>query len=429
MNKEIIEGKNYLNDSKDSKTVLVFMVGYMSSVLLFSHLQTLSIISQVLFVLAFGGGGAYMFLHGKNFRYDSFLKWLALFIVFCFISIFWSINKSNTVSKIITLIQLFALSVVMYSYISAYNNIGVFIRGLLVSGLICSCVVIGYYGIGEYINLMMSGTRLGGGITNVNTIGLYSSTTVILCFYYAYFKSEKIMYIVMILPLLTSFGSGSRKALAFVVLGIGMLIFMKYHNKISLQSFFKFALAIAVVVLAVFWASTLPIFSGVFDRFREMTGGVTGLKDSSTLVRESMVRIGFQYFKEHPYTGMGIGNSSIILGETINRETYFHNNFIELLASCGVFGFLIYHGMYVYLIKNLYIVATKTGDSTAMLMFVLILTQLILSYGFVSYYDKMTYIYLSMAAAALSIARRKMYEGEYDDSDEVTEGELEKISK
>lgn len=429
MNKEIIKEKNYLNDSKDSKTVLVLMVSYMSSVLLFSHIAALNIISQVLFVLAFGGSGIYLFIHGKNFRYDSFLKYFALFIAFCFVTFFWSENKSNTISKIITLIQLFALSVVMYSYISAYDNIDVFIRGLLLAGIICCIVVIGYYGIGEYVELMMSGARLGGNIANVNTIGLYSATTVMLCFYYGYLKNNKKAYILMILPIMTAFGSGSRKALVMVVLSIVLIIFMKYRESISLRSFIKFLLATVIACLLIWWASTLPIFSGVFERFSQMLGGETGIRDNSTNVRDSMTRIGFQYFLKNPYKGIGLGNSYIILGEVMNRETYFHNNFVEILASCGIFGFLIYYAMYFYLIKNLYLLAVRTGDSRAMLMFVLILTQLVLSYGFVSYYDKMTYIYLSMAAATLSIVKRKIYEGAYDTDEEATESAPEEKSK
>ena len=162
----------------------------------------------------------------------------------------------------------------------------------------------------------------------------------------------------------------------------------------------------------------MPIFEGAFERLEEMLGVDGTVQDGSTRMRMRMISVGWDYFKGHPYTGVGIGNSNLITLQYIGRKTYLHNNFIELLASVGIFGFLLYYAMYVYLIVGLYRVAVRANDDYATLMFIITVTQLILSYGFVSYYDKMTYVYVAMAAATVSIGKRKIYEMELEENDE-----------
>ena len=416
-----------LNERVESKSILVLMSIYMSSIPLFTAHGPLNVISQIFFVLAFGGCALYMVLRGVNFRYDTSLMWFAGFILWCFIGILWSKDRDISVSMIITLIQLFALFLIMYSYISAYENIGSFVVALLIAGFICSLVVIGYYGLGEYIKLMLEGQRLGAPITNVNIIGLYSATTAIICFFYGYLKGKRWSYILMVLPLITAFGSGSRKALVMIALGVLFLIFMKYRESISIKGFFKLLAMLCVIVVIIYWMTTMPIFEGAFERFEQMLGMDGTVRDGSTRVRMRMIQAGWDYFKLHPYTGVGIGNSGYITLEYIGYTTYLHNNFIEILASVGVFGFLIYYAMYAYLVIELYRVAIRANDDYATLMLIIIVTQLILSYGAVLYYDKMTYIYAAMAAATVSIGKRKIFEMELEENDKNTEKNQEVI--
>ncbi len=400
------------NNSNGSKLINVLMTIYMATVLIFTYYPSLNVISQFFFVMAFGGCALYMLMHNNNFRFDPFIMWFFAFIMFCFIGLAWAQNVNSSISMIITLVQLLVLSVLLFSYISNYNNVNVFIFGLLISGLICSYIVIGYYGLGDYIRLMSQGQRLGGMISNLNTIGMYTSITVIIAFYYAYFKGKRFCYVVMLLPLLVTFGTGSRTALAMCVLGVGLLIFMQYREDISITGFMKLLIVIAVFFLILNLMSTMPIFEGVFSRIENVFGGETGQRDGSTESRQEMIRYGWEYFKQHPYTGAGIGNSHIITKEYLGRSTYLHNNFIELLASVGIVGFIVFYGMYFYLLKNLYSLSIVSKNTTATLMFTIILSHLVAEYGMVSYYNKMTYILFAMAAATISIGKRQLKEKE-----------------
>lgn len=316
-------------EKKDSKILTVLLTLYMASVLLFSANTVLNSVSQLLFLASMGGGAVYMMMHGKNFKIERFLEIFAFFVLFCFISTIWAEDRNAAISRVITLCQLFLMSLVFTSYMSNYENVDKMLKGFIISGVLCSITVIGYYGISEYIRLMMLGVRLGGGINNENVIGLYTSTTAVMCFYFAYCKKEKLFYIVMLLPFFVAMGSGSRKALALVVFGIFAIIFIQYRREAKLSGFVKLVAAVTVLAVAVAVMSQMEIFDVMFSRIEKMFNSVQ--KDNSTLVREAMIEYGLDYFKQHPYTGIGIANSGIITKNNLGWSTYLHNNYVELL--------------------------------------------------------------------------------------------------
>lgn len=394
----------------DSKILTVLITLYMASVLLFSSNTVLNTISQVLFLMSIGGCAIYMMMHSKNFKIDRFLEILAFFVLFCFISTIWAEDRSLAISRVLTLCQLFLMSLVFTSYMSNYENVDKMLKGFIISGVLCSLSIIGYYGINEYIRLMMLGVRLGGGINNENTIGLYTSTTAVMCFYFAYCKKEKLFYIVMLLPFFVAMGSGSRKALALVVFGAFAIILIQYRRETKLSGFVKLVAAISVLVIAVKVMSKMEIFDVMFSRFETMFSSTK--KDNSTLTREAMIEYGLDYFKQYPYTGIGVGNSGIITKNNLGWATYLHNNYVELLATVGIFGTILYYAIYVYLIVDLYKLAFQENDDTAVLMLSLMVSNLIMDYGAVSYYTKTMYIYFSLASATISIGKRRTTKNE-----------------
>lgn len=400
---------NTLYEKKDSKIISFLLIVYLSSIMIFSFSEDLLIYSQMTFILTFGSIILFLMLNKPSTRLDKFLALFLAFIVFCYISNVWSKNTGNTNSMVFTLLQLFLMSFLLFAYLVYTENTEHFMMCLFISGLVSSVYIMGYYGIEGYAKLLREGERVGSEITNVNTIGLTTAYTVVIGFYYGYIKKKRFSYALIILPIILSLGSGSRKALTLMVLGIVLIILMDYRKNVSVSKFFRVLFACIALVAVVYWISTLPAFETVFDRFNAMFQ--TGSKqDSSTVIRKKMIEIGWLSFKKHPFTGVGIGNSSYITYEYFGLSTYLHNNFVELLTSIGIFGFLIYYAMYGYILVNLFQLSAKEKNTSALMLFVVILSRLILDYGMVSYYDKMTYIYLTVAAAEVYILKRKLRE-------------------
>ena len=203
---------------------------------------------------------------------------------------------------------------------------------------------------------------------------------------------------------------------------------MKYREEINIKSIAKIAGIILIGLLILNWLSTVPAFGTTFKRLSTMFGNDAGYQDNSAAMRETMIQAGWKYFKKNPYTGIGLSNTGVITWQYLGWDTYLHNNYIELLASVGIFGFALYYAMYAYLLKNLYQISMTIRDNTSVLMFVIIITNLILEYGFVSYYNKMTHVYLAMAAATVVIGKKKIAEMEsriFEDDEENLEGAKE----
>ena len=386
----------------NSKLIPVLMTLYMASVLVFSTSTSLNRYSQLIYILTFGTCAAILMLNKVHFKFDAFLGIMALFIIFCMFGLFWAKSQPAAYEKISTLIQLFIMSMVLFNYFINTKKTSTVISAIFISGIISSLYILSYYGISGYIKMLTDGERAGVEITNVNSIGMYMAFTVIIGFYYAYIEKRKISYLLIILPFIMSLGSGSRKALLTIAIGIILIIFMDYAKKVDIEKIFKiFFIAIVFVIFAM-WISSLPIFNTVFERFDSMLAS-GAKKEHSAYIREKMIEIGWKYFLEHPFTGCGIGNSFYITLKGVGRNTYLHNNFIELLASVGIIGFTIYYSIYIYILSNLYKIYKKTNEQKIGIILILIFIRMIMDYGMVSYYDKMTSIDLTVAAAEIYI--------------------------
>ena len=371
-------------------TVVLLLTLYMTSIFAFSSSTDLNVYSHLLFFASFGGCAVYLNHNQGGFHFSRYMLYLLFFILWCVITMLWAKDSKGAYEKVVTLFELLIASVILFSFLVSVGSVDFFLISMFVAGVLGSFYMLGYYGFSEYMEMLKEGERVGQEISNVNVIGMYMAITVLLGFYFAYIRRKLYCYILMILPVVMSLGSGSRKVLVVLVLGISLII-------------------VVVLIVVAIWISEQSIFQTIFERFNQMLGK-TGKVDSSTQLREIYIRGGWRYFKEHPFTGVGIGNTAEITKEVAGKSTYLHNNFIELLASTGIIGFLFYYAIYAYLMVNLFKNYRKAHSPTTIFLLSLLLTRTIIEYGAVTYYDKMNMIYLTVAAADVYITKRKLKE-------------------
>ena len=152
----------------------------------------------------------------------------------------------------------------------------------------------------------------------------------------------------------------------------------------------------------------MPIFSTVFDRFQMSINSFTGQGkvDNSTRLRKAFIKAGINQFLKTPILGVGIGNSGYITEKATGWFTYLHNNYVELLATTGIIGFGLYYSVYVYIIIScLKMISQKNKYINVVL--VIMLLNVILEYGMVSYYSKNTYIYILLGLITLEKVRKE----------------------
>lgn len=388
----------------------VLLYAYVASVYLFSYAEDYNMISNALMVVLCGAVLYYLMFKCRGGRvfFDKTLGFYSLFVCICIASVTYSVYKASAVSQTRTMVLIWIMFFVLYNYLVNTESDKLLIYALLIGGLIYSVYVIMYYGVSGYYELLISGVRVGAEITNVNTIGCISSTTFALCIYFAMFWKKPYLYIVSALPLITAFGSGSRKALASVVLALAIMIFLKYKSNKNLFSFFKMIFIIIVFAGVLWYILSLPAFETIMKRFEMFINSLTGKgkADNSSIVRENMIKYGFLEFKNHVFLGHGINNSKIVTMKYFGWSTYLHNNYVELLFDVGVAGTLAYYSMFAYLIKKLYTLF-RQKTAYAEILLVLIIIRLVMDYGMVSYSSKETYILVIASAVFVKLHENK----------------------
>lgn len=333
---------------------------------------------------------------------------LLTFDIYCFLSNFWAIDREKTFVISRTLFLLCAFLLISYNMFSKIDDSNIFIlKSICWAGIIFSLYIIFYYGIPDYFAKLMSGQRIGTEINNVNAIGLQTCISVIICMFFGFYENKKAYYLSSIIPLIVSLGTGSRKVILMIFIGIFLLFIFKRNKNMDIKSILnKILLAILIIIIG-YNLTRIPAFSTTFARFGTMINSFTGegKVDSSTIERKTYIEVGMKQFLETPVLGIGVNNSQYITSIATNRETYLHNNFVELLACTGIIGFSLYYSIFVYLLYKLF-KYVKVKNNFAIISFIILTINIILDYGVVSYYEKSTYIYILLALVTIEKFRK-----------------------
>ena len=326
-----------------------------------------------------------------------------IFAIYCILSASWAIDYkiSLVAGRSVLLLSTFLLF--SYNYFRRIpNGLDKLLKTIAIVGIIFSIIVILYYNPIDYFQRLISGERVGADIANVNSIGMKVIVSFVVCVFYAIFKSEKKYYFLSIIPLIVSIGCGSRKTIFFA--GISIIIMFLYYafenNDRNIKKIVLLSLSFLIILIVGLYLLKVPFVVTQLDRIGRMINGIFGLgeTDHSTMLRMSYINVGINQFYKTPILGIGIDNARLI---NIN-STYLHNNFVELLASVGIIGFLLYYIVYIIIFSN-FIKKRKSFNDYYLICLCIIANTLVLDYGIVSYYSKTTYIYFLMSFLVLNI--------------------------
>jgi len=210
--------------------------------------------------------------------------------------------------------------------------------------------------------------------------------------------------------------SGSRKAILMVIGGTLILFTLKNIDRRNVvRGMLRIVLAVLLILIVFIFLSRLSIFEEVKIRMAGMLSTILGrgAVDSSTVTRLRLIEIGIDVFKEHPFIGLGIDNTSILAAGIFNKESYYlHNNFVDMLANGGIVGFVLYYFFYVYVLGGM-IKYRDFNDKEYNICLTLLLLVLIMDYGVVSYLNKGIYIFKIIFLFQLKKLRKNKGEMKY----------------
>ena len=340
---------------------------------------------------------------------------VAAFAIFCFASSIWAWNSAAAISKGITIFSILICYSLIYPYFQQKGNIDLLLDAFMFSGYGIALYTVIYYGTSGITSMLTGNIRLGNDFTNANSIGLIAATSCIIQFSYL-LKREKKKYTIFLIPCIIALAiSQSRKAMIMLVVGIAFLIMTKGTNRASiLKKVFNLMLGVLAVFLLIYVMSQLDIFSGVFRRFETLFESINGTRAED--IRSIYRRIGMQQFYKTPIFGIGIGNSLDLLESVGHRRTYLHCNFVEILSSGGIIGFVIYYSIYIKLIVGLW-KYRRYRSTTTNLCIVLLFLMLIMDYGMVTYYDKQQYLYFMCFFLQLELIKEDYYADVIEESE------------
>ncbi len=246
------------------------------------------------------------------------------------------------------------------------------------------------------INRTLSGTRFAGSSLNANSVGMLCALAIV-CICYRILSKDHCNLPVQIAAItvlsMVVILSGSRKALLLMIAPIAVYYVFRKNKKI----FFRILLVLGITVLTVLLLINIPyLYDSVGYRLESLASWVlTGeTTEGSINSRVKYINIGLEFFLQKPWTGFGAAAFSSLPG---TYNTYSHNNFIELMVSGGIPAVILFYFPFAVLLHRMQQV--KRNDNTFVFLSILLLCQLVLHMGLVTYYTRRElFVYLFLFA-------------------------------
>ena len=366
--------------------------------------------AYVLFVCLFGLILFYLIRERGiiKFRFTWMHAYMLLFIGACYLSAINAMDPAVAMSRSFDIVKIFCMLIVLYMCYQDKPTVDSLLKIGMWTGYIVCFYTVYFYGLDYFITVLSSSARIANDALNANTVGLLGANAIVMTIYYMMYDKPRWWNVIALPTLGILAATGSRKALVFVVVGIVLLFVCKsFRSSNALHSILKLVGSLAGLIAIGIMVLQLPMFEEVLTRMEDMVAAFSGTGgDSSTMIRMSLVDIGWDLFYQSPITGVGVNNPSVFTYFIFGRDNYYlHNNYIELLAGTGVIGLVTYYSMYVYLVYNMIRYHDFHSNEYVMVL-ILLLSQLVMDMGMVSYESKSTYFYMMLFFLEVQILRK-----------------------
>lgn len=209
-------------------------------------------------------------------------------------------------------------------------------------------------------------------------------------------------YIVIVILLLFSILAGTRKALIVFIACLSLYYLLSDTSKIILN----IVRVLLLLIFALYIVMEVPfVYEIIGHRIESMFSFVNGGEtDASTDSRIYYIELGLYHFSNRPWIGYGINCFKSSPGA---YGVYSHCNYVELLFSVGILGFIAFYAMHAKIAYT----AIKTYFCSHNIYSTLAISFLVgvflYDYGMVSYLER---INILMLILLMKLATIKTYE-------------------
>lgn len=295
-------------------------------------------------------------------------------ILFCFLSVFWSVDTIACLYQSFLWLSDIALFFVVWYWISKESSVGHYIIALCIS-LVTIEVLYGIYqyfiempALREYFQnhnfnlatLKVSTTlnafqnklaqlAIFGHFTLPNSLGAYFAIFFPIIWYMTFQNKKK--YILLILSIMLTFAlylTLSRSAILALISILMLLLLYYFYKRYSIKIF-------CIICFALFCSSALLFYSIVYTPLFNIVPN----KLLSFLMREGYFGSALRIFGSHSLLGVGVANFSQYYYAYklpwVEEVQNAHNAPVQFLAEFGIVGSCILFFMIVYIIRLIYL--------------------------------------------------------------------------
>lgn len=358
----------------------------------------------------------YSIMFDHKIAVTNILKWGIVFWGYYLLSSIWSNNPSDTFRYFSAIVYILGIYIFLPKIVTSKEEIDNVIKLIFYSIAFTAIYLLIITPLSQF-GIERLGTTIG---LNENAFGIRMAIGAFISFYILknndiHINKFFLIAFLIIFIILTLF-SGSKKALVFVTLSIFAMEFM---NASGLKKLFKTSLITILIIGLLFLIfNNKNLYSVIGYRIERtfltlnqsnsnnttliINNGSVGTTDKSLLERKFYIKEANELFKKNVLIGYG-GNGFVTHMREIGyyHVAYSHNNYTELLCTLGIVGFLIYYSYWLVTLFRLIKIRRQcinfTEKKTATFFIIIIMMLLILDYGCVSYILEFNLLLLCLA--------------------------------
>lgn len=389
---------------------------YVASIILFSYSEGKSYITKI---VAIGLVAVYIYtFFNRKQSIPIAREWLILllWVIVSLLSIFFAIDFNLAVSKFITILQVFIISFMIYSLVYSVRNANSILLSLLLTVLIVS--LLAYSNAAAYAD---TDGRLKATFNNANLYGLVLLSSIIISLGYL-FSAKYLIFRMAQLPLILFFfimllQTGSRKAILGLFIVVTLFVYFKFREHIKRNvsaALLMLVVAVSAVAGGLYYLKDTSHFyriQRVIDAFESKDISSAGESERGRL---ELYAKGLEVAMDNPVIGVGLDNfRRVDSGNVFSSDigTYSHSNYIEVLVSTGIIGFVLYYSVYGLLLFRIYKLRKRNfsnRDKTSLIMVGSIFSMYILyDFAMVSYYEKVSWLIMALVLSVVGILENK----------------------
>ena len=333
-----------------------------------------------------------------SIKYNSSIISFIFFTFLCFLSILWSINYDASLERSSTLAQICLYIIIFYNLLYKENDlIGYLLYGIVVVTFFNFFLLFNNLGFSYevlYFNYRFQGLT---GNPNMLSLQMLASIASAIILIHKNRGQWNMFFCLLSIPLSIQIilMTGSKKGLVGAVLYLFLLFYLWAKSNLNLSYIF--------LIFCLFFLGFGASFVSFLDNFVDFNTIYLALErritefifveDASTANRLNFVVEGLNYIASRPLFGHGINTFSSIF------YFYSHNNFIEVAFSVGIIGLIIYYNFYLQIFLSLSSLSNKVDKN---FVFYILLIMLALDLAYVSYYNKLNFLMLTVIMTYIS---------------------------